>query len=495
VKALIVAGSSEVVIARQQSKEVIELGELLVCDKSKILFECINLMHGSQISQQHRELISGLQLEEDHKLHIMDPELRNYTIAELRPLVRIGNTPALCKTIPPLFSPLRALNEKDMEFLQNNKSLHLGFIRSGSSTLNTPLTFDAPSTLSHHILIAGTTGRGKSHLMKHILWNLSKSQDAGLLVLDPHDEYIGRNEYGLKDHPSNSVVYYSTRPIPGSMTLTIHLSTLKPSHFRGILSWSDPQYQAVNAYYKKYGKEWIESIILEKPLSVDFFEGTIAVIKRTLLNTLDLEWNDNQLYCHGLFSLQSGLTTINDICNSLENGKITIIDTSRCAGAIELLIGSMITTEIFRRYKRYKNIGEEKNVVSIVLEEAPRVIGKDALERGSNIFSTIAREGRKFNVGLIAITQLPSLIPRDILANMNTKIILGLEMAPERHAIIESAAHDLSKNDRTIASLDKGEAIVTSSLVKFPMPVSIPLFAKENYEEKTKLSLTGVSLS
>ena len=64
------------------------------------------------------------------------------------------------------------------------------------------------------------------------------------------------------------------------------------------------------------------------------------------------------------------------------------------------------------------------DVISIILEEAPRVLGKEVLEKGPNIFSTIAREGRKFRVGLIAITQLPSLIPREILANMNTKIIL-----------------------------------------------------------------------
>ena len=45
---------------------------------------------------------------------------------------------------------------------------------------------------------------------------------------------------------------------------------------------------------------------------------------------------------------------------------------------------------------------------------------------------------------------------------MNTKIILGIEMGAERNAVIESSAQDLSDDSRTIASLDKGEAIVTS---------------------------------
>ena len=137
-----------------------------------------------------------------------------------------------------------------------------------------------------------------------------------------------------------------------------------------------------------------------------------------------------------------------------------------------------------------------KPVISILLEEAARVLGKETLERGSNVFGSIAREGRKFKVGLIAITQLPSLIPRDILANMNTKIILGVEMKPERQALIESAAQDLSSDDRQIASLDKGEAIVTSNFARFATPIYVPLFSDIVKEEKPllkKMSFGGIA--
>jgi DNA helicase HerA-like ATPase len=96
----------------------------------------------------------------------------------------------------------------------------------------------------------------------------------------------------------------------------------------------------------------------------------------------------------------------------------------------------------------------------------------------------VAKEGRKFRIGLVAITQLISLIPREILANMNTKIILGNEMALERNAIISSASQDLSEDSRTIASLDKGEAIVSSNFTKFAVPIQIPLF--EHYIEGIK---------
>jgi DNA helicase HerA-like ATPase len=147
---------------------------------------------------------------------------------------------------------------------------------------------------------------------------------------------------------------------------------------------------------------------------------------------------------------------------------------------------------VFSEYKKYKfeDSLEDKPVISIILEEAPRVIGKKVLEARNNIFGTIAREGRKFKIGLIAITQLPSEIPRDILANMNTKIILGNEMGPERRAIIESAAQDLSEDYQTIGSLDKGEAIITSNFAKFAIPIKIQLFEdlvkKDQEKEKSQ---------
>ena len=131
-----------------------------------------------------------------------------------------------------------------------------------------------------------------------------------------------------------------------------------------------------------------------------------------------------------------------------------------------------------------------------MIEEAPRVIGEDVLSsKNDNIYSTIAKEGRKFKIGLTAITQLSSVIPKTILANMNTKIILGNEMKQERQAIIESASQDLSEDDRNIASLDKGEAIISSIFVPFAIPIKIPLFddlikrqgdAKQN-QTKTKV--------
>ena len=98
---------------------------------------------------------------------------------------------------------------------------------------------------------------------------------------------------------------------------------------------------------------------------------------------------------------------------------------------------------------------------------------------------------RKFKVGLIAITQLPSEIPKNILANMNTKLILGMEMVTERQTVIESSLQDLSRDSRSIASLEKGECIVTSTFTDFAIPIKVPLFQPK--PNKKSFMFTGIN--
>jgi len=510
VKGQVISGEFGKIVIRQKSDQMIELGELLIADagSENIILQAFDLVYGSQISQQNLELASGMKLEEDTDLDFLDPKLRNYTLALLKPLITIGKKGArLSKSLPDFFSQIRELKKEDVSFLTKPKNpLYVGKLRSGSRIVDFDIFLEGEKTFTHHILIPATTGRGKSNLTSCMLWNSVDKDYCGILVLDPHDEYYGRNRLGLKDHPSKEQLAYYTphNPPPGQKTLRINIKLIKPNHFSGVVNFSDPQVQAMNAYYRRYGNKWIEAVILERKLEVAFMEGTINVLKRRLLSLLNLELAEGKLLQKGVFDFQAGETTISDIVSDLESGKTVIIDTSNFSGAVELLIGSLITTEIFNKYKSYKITGElrDKPVISIILEEAPRVLGKDVIEKGSNIFATIAREGRKFKVGLTAITQLPSLIPREILANMNTKIILGVEMAPERQAIIESASQDLSSDSRSIASLDIGEAIITSNFTKFAIPVKIPLFddvVKETLKAKTtkevKKDFTGVKLS
>jgi uncharacterized protein len=506
-KGIIISGKFSEIIARQKHDQELELGELLIAqtNSSKILLQVYDLMYGSQLSDTNLEMVAGMKLEEDSDLFFMDEKVRNYKLAMLKNLITINkDTANTSKSLPDFFSEIRSVKKEDLSFLTKpSNPLYVGNLRSGSKTLDVDIFLQGSKVLSHHILIPATTGRGKSNLSSVMLWSLLKHSFAGVLVLDPHDEYYGRNKLGLKDHPNKeNLVYYTPSDVPvGQRSLKINLTQIKPSHFNGVMDWSGPQRELLTAYYRTYKKDWIESIIFEKETPGKFMEGTLAVVKRRLLSLLNIDFFEKQIHSKGVFDINAGLTTIKDITNDLEKSKVVIIDTSIFSGSVEILVGSLITTEILSRYKYYKTTGQLNNkpVISILLEEAPRVLGKEVLEKGPNIFSTIAREGRKFKIGLCAITQLPSLIPRQILANMNTKIILGIEMAPERTAIIESASQDLSNDSRSIASLDKGEAIITSNFTKFALPVKIPLFSefvkKDINKNQDKQSFSGINLN
>lgn len=497
----VVYGKHGAIMIRQKSETQIELGDLLVveqADGAYSLLQVYNLRYGSQIPETNLEMISGMKLEGFRaELDFLEPTLRNYILAMVKSIAKIKDNKAyLNKTLPQFMSSVRSIKKSDLNFLEAPKNpIYLGNVRSGSKLLDVEVRLDGIEVLTHHILIPATTGRGKSNLLKVLLWEVINKDYCGILVLDPHDEYYGRHKKGLKDHPDakENVTYYSPRPLPGSISLVFDYKSIKPWHFRGVIDFSPAQRQAMSVAYNNYKEKWLSAIL--KGEEIPFVnQGTIAVLRRKIDTVLGLYLaDDGTIQSRSkVFDKILGSRTIKDIMDQLESGKKVIIDTSSFTDELELLIGSIIINDIFNNYRRYKLEGnfDQKPVISIVVEEAPRVLSQEVLKSGRNIFSIIAREGRKFKVGLIAITQLTSIIPRTVLANMNTKIILGNELSSEREAIIQSASQDLSSDDQNIASLDKGEAIISSNFTKFAIPIKIPYF--EDYIKKytqTKLKV------
>ncbi|MEM4756144.1 MAG: ATP-binding protein [Candidatus Woesearchaeota archaeon] len=498
IKGVIVGGSFDELIARKHPAHDVALGELLVAEagNQQYVLQVYHLSYASQRTQAQREELSSRLMQTEQLLAVDTNDEHNYQLLHLKNLLSLKPFPSRAKTMPPLFSPLRAITPQDLPFLATTKGLYLGNLRATSHDFLFPIYLDPLKTISHHLLIAATTGRGKSNLTALILSSCLESPAIGCLVLDPHDEYYGRNGIGLKDHPKKEhVVYYTAHHPPlGQHTLKINCSWLKPYHFQGVVEWTDAQQDLLYAYFREKGKRWIEALLKEEPiaLTASFQESTKAVVKRKLTQLLEIQSAGNHFVGEGIFTLTGSEHTVPDIVHALAKGNVVIIDTSTLSSQSELLVGSLLAHLLFHEHKKRKkeSMLSSHPVVCIVLEEAPRVLGKDALEKGNNIFATIAREGRKFNVGLCAITQLPSLIPREILANLNTKIILGIEMQPERDAIITAAAQDLRSYSQAIASLNTGEALISSTFLMFPIPLHIPYFPEVlerlNNEEQEK---------
>jgi len=499
----IVSGDFGEIFVRQKNGEEIEIGDLIISgnkDEYTIL-QVTNLLYGSQLPKDVMSLMAGMKLEGHGKgLVFMDPTLSNFITAELKSLVTVKKeVPVSPKKLPEFFSELRRITAADLQFIgMPEKPLHVGKIRSGSKILDVDINLPGEKILKHHVLISASTGKGKSNLVKVMSYNALDKDYCGMLILDPHNEYFGKDGIGLSGHPKSGerLRYYTpSEPPAGQNTLSLHINKIRPWHLGDVMNLSEAQQEAVYAFYHKFGATWIESLVSGGEVT-GVQPITIIALQRKMNVYLGLTYENEQLTCSSIFRNDRGESTIKDICDALEAGKAVIIDTSYLDSREEILIGAIISQNILNRYKNYKSSGNlsDKPIVSIVIEEAPRVLGVNSVIKSGNIFETIAREGRKFKIGLIAITQLPSVIPREILANMNTKIILGTEMSSDRKSIIDSASQDLSKDDRTIASLDIGEAIVSSTFTRFAVPINIPLFEDllpRKDEKKVKRKYTG----
>jgi uncharacterized protein len=114
-------------------------------------------------------------------------------------------------------------------------------------------------------------------------------------------------------------------------------------------------------------------------------------------------------------------------------------------------------------------------VVAIALEEAQRVLSANK-DRESNVFPRVAREGRKFGVGLLAVTQQPKLLDDELLSQFNTLFVLGLADEKDRNILRSSAKQDLSALGPEIQTLMPGECLLVNLEAPFAVPALVYLY-------------------
>ncbi len=122
--------------------------------------------------------------------------------------------------------------------------------------------------------------------------------------------------------------------------------------------------------------------------------------------------------------IERGLS-IDSIIKKIEEGNIVILDVSSAPSAqADAVVLNVVRRILSGRIGLDPRELSRKNVVAIVSEEAPLYLSPEKVRSPRNAFARIAREGRKFRIGLIAITQLATIIEKQLLANMNTLIVL-----------------------------------------------------------------------
>ena len=220
------------------------------------------------------------------------------------------------------------------------------------------------------------------------------------------------------------------------------------------------------------------SPLLKNPLSLSIILDEIVKstynIYRTARSTR-YPWRDIARKAREEGAAPPGLETGYDLGNLeklVEDGNILVVDVSQ----IPINQGDVVVMSIIRRVfeNRFgRGVGELASLpsIAIVSEEAPLYLSREKVRSPYNIFARIAKEGRKFKLGLIAITQLATLIENQILANFNTIIALRTKYSTDINYY-----KTIGIPGETLTSLgDREGYLYTPDLrVKEPIPVYIP---------------------
>lgn len=477
--------------------EPVQLGEILVAQSEDrtgppFYLRVVDLEYGAEARDaQWEERVAGALMSAEDDLVLFDREERLFKTAVAAPLGYLQSDGRFRKpkTIPAHFAKVRRPVHGDFAFLAPRPGdLELGFLRSGDEALPDRLGID-PKALAQHLGIFATTGMGKSNLLKVLAGSCLESGRVGLLLLDPHGEYAdgganvhpdGRPHRGLLHHPlaGERLHVFTSRAIAGFhgrvQDLAVAASEIKVADFANIYDISGPQEEALWAVGNRFGTRWIQQLDalsiedLDRQLGEGrFHPGTLNVLKRRA----------EQVLRQPVLHTDAAVSTTQAILGHLAAGHVVLVDTSGLFPQEELLVSAVLARSLLERHRDAARRPDEFRLlppVCVTLEEAQRVL--NARGGSNNIFAQIAREGRKFKVGLGAVTQQPRLLSDELLSQLNTLFILGLADPTDRDRLQGGARQDLSMLSKEIQMMEPGEALATTPGAPFALPLKAHLY-------------------
>ena len=300
------------------------------------------------------------------------------------------------------------------------------------------ILFDIRKLREKRTMIFAQSGFGKTNLMKVLIYNMIADTNYGKLIFDLNGEYFlrGIKTYGLgdinEDKIRENLVVYTDKKIEKYVKDKrfilggkVRINMTKQLTVGDILSFSTGFSEVMKSFLLYLDDNQVEDFIanineyvadpqkLHKAFP-DFWDNkkeassrnTIAAIRKRLAYLIDES--------KGLHSGSS--TLIEDIFKFLKEGKTVIVDLSLNDNAEASIISTIIVRKLFDNNKRYFTEDKKDKVIDAVVcvEEAQNVLSDEFVKSNANPFVRVAKEGRKFGLGVIAITQRPSAISEEI---------------------------------------------------------------------------------
>ena len=369
------------------------------------------------------------------------------------------------------------------------------------------ILFDTQRLKSKRTMVFAQSGFGKTNLVKVLLYHTMGDTSFGKLVFDLNGEYYSKTAsqtVGLGDINDEIVrrnlVVYSDRKIPKTERFSyrgkVQINTHKHMTVGDILTFSAGFSEVMKSFLLYLDDKQVEGFIkkidsyCESPGNLyrdfpDFFgsknegddkkqdksaRGTIMAIRKRIRHFIDEG---------GVHSSSS--TLMEDTFQALRDGKTVVVDLSLRDSVDASIISTMIIRKLFEDNKRNYTEARDEDVIPcvIIVEEAQNVLSDEQVRTSSNPFVRIAKEGRKFGIGLVAITQRPSAISEEIRSQAENFFAFYMGNTDDIKALVKSNLN----YDGVVSSFVQRETIpgnlyfVTSSH-PFVIPIRVVEFDK-----------------
>lgn len=359
--------------------------------------------------------------------------------------------------------------------------------------------FPIESLVSRRSFIFARAGFGKSNLNKLLFSKLyaetptvekrgGKQVPVGTVIFDPDGEYFwpdDKGRPGLCDVPElqDKIVVFTDREGPSDFYqsfvadgIKLDIRRLNPSDVISIALSPERQDQQNVRKLRGLGQRRWEEL-------VNLIEATG---NQTLLHDVCriMQLDPDRQEAEAL-AARSNMTSIvrsvhdktsqlmDKLLHALSKGKLCVIDVSRMREGQSLILSGLILRKIFDRNQEEFTARDPKTIPTIaVVEEAQSVLNERAT--AAEPYIAWVKEGRKYDLGALLITQQPGSIPGDILSQGDNWFIFHLLSSTDLTNVRKANAH--FSEDLLSALLNEpipGQGVYWSSVGGKPYPVAI----------------------
>lgn len=164
-----------------------------------------------------------------------------------------------------------------------------------------------------------------------------------------------------------------------------------------------------------------------------------------------------------------------------ENGPVTVIDLSLVPSEVIHIVVSVLARMIFEALQRYRRRYGNELPTTLVLEEAHTFVHRDlggesappVSRECARVFERIAREGRKFGLGLVLASQRPSEVSQTVLSQCNTFLLHRLVNDRDQELVKRLVPDGLGPLLRELPSLPTRRAILLGWAAPAPTLVEV----------------------